>query len=158
MKKKIAALLGAAIVTASAFSVENISASAWVDNGGGYHNYYALANLTVYSPTEFFPSGYSWVTDKETCWKDIYMEGGVAGTMKAYYNREYWTSDSAAEVTAGSMTGITYDGLVNCNGHTQWSLPGDNPIWALRSVGAVTRSVNCNGYQSVYYRGTIYWN
>lgn len=147
--KKIVSMLVATTMMGSMLASFGINASAYyVDNDGGTHNYYSHETTTISNPDSYFPSGYSWVT---AGWKDIYLDGGVAGTLKPYYNRQAIFSDKAKEITAGSMTGVYYDGSVTCNGVTSWSS-------TQRSTGSETGTVSCNGSQSVTYRGNVYWD
>ena len=148
--KKLVPMIVVTVISFSLFSSFGIEASAYhADNNGVLHNYYSTSgNIFAQYPDSYFPAGYSWVT---TSWIDIYLDDGVAATAKPYYNRQAFTSDKAKEITAGSMTGVYHDGYVNCNGITSWSSTH-------QSVGSETGTVSCDGYQTITFRGNIYWD
>lgn len=143
MKKIISTILSAALMCSSATVIP--TSAAW-DNNGKYHNFNSWEYYHTNNPAGKTDGWDAQIIAKRT----IVVEGETAGTLKCYYNDEFWGSDEAKAEIAGQTAGYYYDcyvvevGKKSAKSSTTRG-KGNSTKWMHDSNGST------NWYGNVYY-------
>ena len=145
MKKKLLSLILAAMTACTVFTLTNVSAAGW-DNNGKRWNY--MWGATAYMN----PSDYTfafWAVDGPS--KRIMVNGSGYGLLIPQFNRdvEIWNSRSKTYIQ-GAGHGTACDGITSCRYATSYS-----PVY---TSGNPSTNWITSGSSQVSHQGYVYKN